>query len=167
MPRQQTTLGKKPGGRFRGIPGNVGTPRGFGQAFKKRGAYGMLNPLEWMGFGKRQGFGEAVPRDQFSLQQVIAENLAVETEIAQARAEQARQRVQPPTVMVPTPPGQMQRRTPSASASYTAPAPSTSKPAPVGSKPAPAPKPAPKATPKQAAPTPIEAIRRVPLKRGR
>ena len=164
MPRRQTTLGKKPGGRFRGVPGNAGVQRGFGDAFKKRGAFGMLNPMEWMGFGKRQGFGEAVPRDQFSLQQVISENLSIETEIAQSRAEQARQRVNPPTVMVPTPPGEMQRRTPSPS---TKPAPSTAKPAPIASKPSPAPKPAPKATPKQAAPTPIEAIRKVPLKRGR
>jgi hypothetical protein len=164
MPRRQTTLGKKPGGRFRGVPGNAGVQRGFGDAFKKRGAFGMLNPMEWMGFGKRQGFGEAVPRDQFSLQQVISENLSIETGIAQERAEQARQRVNPPTVMVPTPPGEMQRRTPSTS---TKPAPPASKPAPIASKPSPAPKPAPKATPKQAAPTPVAAIRKVPLKRGR
>lgn len=164
MARRQTTLGKKPGGRFRGVPGNAGVQRGFGEAFKKRGAFGMLNPMEWMGFGKRQGFGEAVPRDQFSLQQVISENLSIETGIAQARAEQARQRVNPPTVMVPTPPGEIPRRTPSTS---TKPAPSTSKPAPIASKPSPAAKPAPKATPKQAAPTPMAAIRRVPLKRGR
>jgi hypothetical protein len=164
MARRQTTLGKKPGGRFRGVPGNAGVQRGFGEAFSKRGAFGMLNPMEWMGFGKRQGFGEAVPRDQFSLQQVIAENLSIETGIAQARAEQARQRVNPPTVMVPTPPGEIPRRTPSTS---TKPAPSTSKPAPIASKPSPAAKPAPKATPKQAAPTPMAAIRKVPLKRGR
>ena len=164
MARRQTTLGKKPGGRFRGVPGNAGVQRGFGEAFKKRGAFGMLNPMEWMGFGKRQGFGEAVPRDQFSLQQVISENLSIETGIAQARAEQARQRVNPPTVMVPTPPGEIPRRTPSTS---TKPAPSTSKPAPIASKPSPAAKPAPKATPKQAAPTPMAAIRKVPLKRGR
>ena len=164
MPRRQSSLGKKPGGRFRGIPGNLETPRGFAQAFKKSGAWGALNPMEWMGFGKRQGFGEAVPRDQFSLQQVIAKNLSIETEIAQARAEQARQRVNPPTVMIPTPPGEIPRRTPSPASK---PAPSASKPAPVASKPAPAPKPAPKATPKQATPAPVAAIRKVPLKRGR
>jgi len=167
MPRRQTTLGKKPGGRFRGVPGNAGVQRGFGDAFKKRGAFGMLNPMEWMGFGKRQGFGEAVPRDQFSLQQVISENLSIETEIARARAEDARQRVNPPTVMVPTPPGEMPRRTPSSASQASRPAPSASKPAPIASKPSPAPKPAPKATPKQAAPTPVAAIRKVPLKRGR
>lgn len=163
MPRQKGTLGKRPGGMFKGIPGNFGVQKGFGDAFKKMGDWGNLSSKEWAGFGKRQGMRDTRPRDQFALQQVISESLAVEADIASQRAEAARQRIAPPTTMPVTPPGQMPRRTPSSG--------STPAPAPVaGAKPTPAPKAAPKATPAAAAaktPPQIPALRKVPLKRGR
>lgn len=161
MARRRGTLGKNPGGMFKGIPGNFGVQKGFGDAFKKMGDWGNLSSKEWVGFGKRQGMTDARPRDQFELQQVISESLAVEAQIATQRAEAARQRIAPPTTMPVTPPGQMPRRTPSPGTTPT--------PAP-GAKPTPAPKAAPKATPAAAAaktPPQIPALRKVPLKRGR
>lgn len=165
MPRQRKLFGRRPGGNFAGIPGNLGPKRGFGDAFKKIGAWGILNSNEWMGFGKRQGLVESVLRPQYSLQEVISTNLDIEAEQQRARAQRAKARTAPAPVMEPTPPGQMPRRRPETGAT----------PTPVGAKkPAPA-KAAPKATPKSApakaaaakTPAPVAAIRKAPLKRGR
>ena len=161
MPRRKGTLGKRPGGMFKGIPGNFGVQKGFGDAFKKMGDWGNLSSKEWAGFGKRQGMKDARPRDQFELQQVISESLAVEAEIATQRAEAARQRIAPPTTMPVTPPGEMPRRTPP---------PGSTPPPAAGAKPTPTPKAPPKATPaaaKTKTPPQIPELRKVPLKRGR
>lgn len=163
MPRQRKLLGRRPGGNFGGIPGNLGAQRGWGEAFKKMGDWGVLNPNEWVGFGKRQGLVESVLRPQYSLQEVISTNLDIAAEQQRARAQRAKARTAPAPVMEPTPPGQMPRRTPSTGAAT-----------PVGAKKPAAPKTAPKATPKTGAaktatktPAPVAAIRKVPLKRGR
>lgn len=160
MARRQSTFGKKPGGMFKGIPGNFGVQKGFGDAFKKMGDWGVLNSREWIGFGKRQGVSDARPRDQFELQQVISENLSIEAEISKQRAEAARQRTAPATTIPATPPGQQPRRTPS---------PGTT-PAPAGTKPTPTPKAPPKATPAAAKANPDSAAVKAmknPVKRGR
>lgn len=164
MPRQRKLLGKRPGGNFAGIPGNLGPQRGFGDAFKKVGAWGILNPNEWMGFGKRQGLVESVLRPQYSLQEVISGNINIESEKQRARSARARERIAPAPVQEPTPPGQIPRRRPESGATAT----------PVGAKTPSTPKAAPKATPKTGAaktatktPAPVAAIRKVPLKRGR
>jgi hypothetical protein len=162
MARRQSAFGKRPGGMFRGVPGNFGVQKGWGDAFKKIGDWGVLNPNEWVGFGKRQGMSDARPREQFELQQVIAGNLSIEAEMARERAARARARTAPEGTVPVTPPGQIPRRLPTPGAST-----------PVGAKPKAAPKAAPKATPAQAkatpkaAPAPVAAIRKVPLKRGR
>lgn len=161
MPRQRKLLGRRPGGNFGGIPGNLGIQRGWGDAFKKMGDWGVLNPNEWVGFGKRQGLVESVLRPQYSLQEVISTNLNIEAEQQRARAQRAKARMTPAPVQEPTPPGQMPRRRPETGAT----------PTPVGAKKTAAPKAAPKATPtpkaKAKAPAPVAAIRKAPLKRGR
>ena len=168
MGRGRSLFGKRPGGNFSGIPGNLGPKRGWGSAFGKKGDWGILNPSEWVGFGKRQGLVESVLRPQYSLQDVISKNLNPVTEQQTTRARMARERTAPPTVIVPTPLGQIQRRTPSPDAG-------AGKAAPVGAKTTPKGVSAPKATPKTATakavaaktPAPVAAIRKAPLKRGR
>ena len=137
MPRQRKLLGKRPGGNFAGVPGNLGSQRGWEKAFQKMGPWGILNPSEWAGYGKRQGLVESVLRPQYSLQEVISNNMDLEAEIARQRSASAKSRVSPSPIIPPTTPGQPPARTPS----------SSSPKAPVGAKPtlkAPA---APKATP--------------------
>jgi len=164
MPRQRKLFGRRPGGNFGGIPGNLGAQRGWGDAFKKMGDWGVLNPNEWVGFGKRQGLVESVLRPQYSLQEVISTNLDIAAEQQRARSRRAKERMAAAPVQEPTPPGQMPRRRPETGAT----------PTPVGAKKPTTPKAAPKAAPKTGAaktatktPTPVAAIRKAPLKRGR
>lgn len=165
MPRQRKLLGKRPGGNFGGIPGNLGPQRGWGDAFKKIGDWGVLNPNEWVGFGKRQGLVESVLRPQYSLQEVISTNLDIEAEQQRARAQRSKARTAPAPVQAPTMPGEAQKRTPS-------PAAGVGKAAPVGAKATPKAPAAPKATPAKAAPAkaapaPLSKIKKAQLNRNR
>lgn len=158
MPRKRSFLGKNPGGRFRGIPGNPMPGAKWGGAFAKRGDWGMLNPREWMGFGSRMRFGEAELRPQGQLQRVIEFNLGLEKQMQADKRARSRQRkidagVTPPPSTLP--PGQLPRRTPGGTTTTTPTAPSA------GIKP----KAAPKAKPKAISAT-VKAMK-APVKRGR
>ena len=78
MPRKRSFLGKNPGGRSRGIPGNPSNGMGWGGVFKKKGDWGILNPSEWASLGSRQKFGNIGPRPQGQLQSIIEYNLGVD-----------------------------------------------------------------------------------------
>ena len=78
MPRKRSFLGKNPGGRSRGIPGNPSNGMGWGGVFKKKGDWGILNPSEWTSIGARQKFGNIGPRPQGQLQSIIEYNLGVD-----------------------------------------------------------------------------------------
>jgi len=114
MARKRSFLGKNPGGKFRGIPGNPSNGMGWGGVFKKRGDWGVLNPSEWTSIGSRQRFGNIGPRPQGQLQSIIEYNLGVEKQMSQEAAARRRERpvaVQPPV----TAPGDVPRRLPGGS----------------------------------------------------
>ena len=92
MPRKRSFLGKNPGGRSRGIPGNPSNGMGWGGVFKKKGDWGILNPSEWTSIGARQKFGNIGPRPQGQLQSIIEYNLGVDQ---MAREQQPAQRQAP------------------------------------------------------------------------
>lgn len=94
MARKRSFLGKNPGGKFRGIPGNPSNGMGWGGVFKKKGDWGILNPMEWAGFGSRMRFGEVGPRPQGQLQEVIGYNLGLEKQIQQAAKERRQRRAE-------------------------------------------------------------------------
>lgn len=94
MARKRSFLGKNPGGRFRGIPGNPSNGMGWGGVFKKRGDWGILNPTEWSGFATKMRFGEVGPRPQGQLQEVIGYNLGLEKQIQQAAQERRQRRAE-------------------------------------------------------------------------
>jgi hypothetical protein len=84
MARKRSLLGKSPGGKFRGIPGNPTNMLGWGGVFKRKGDWGILNPAEWTSLGSRQAFGNIGPRPQGQLQQIIDYNLGFGETIEQA-----------------------------------------------------------------------------------
>lgn len=92
MARKRSFLGKNPGGKFRGIPGNPSNGMGWGGVFKKKGDWGILNPMEWSGFGSRMRFGEVGPRPQGQLQDIIEYNLGMEQQMRQEARARARDR---------------------------------------------------------------------------
>jgi hypothetical protein len=94
MPRKRSFLGKNPGGRSRGIPGNPSNGMGWGGVFKKKGDWGILNPMEWAGFATKMRFGEVGPRPQGQLQEVIGYNLGLEKQIQQAAQERRQRRAE-------------------------------------------------------------------------
>jgi len=105
MPRKRSFLGKNPGGRSRGIPGNPSNGMGWGGVFKKKGDWGILNPSEWTSLGSRQKFGNIGPRPQGQLQSIIEYNLGVDQMM---REQQPTQRQAPSdtsgVVKIPKPP---------------------------------------------------------------
>ena len=94
MARKRSFLGKNPGGTFRGIPGNPSNGMGWGGVFKKKGDWGILNPMEWAGFATKMRFGEVGPRPQGQLQEVIGYNLGLEKQIQQAARERRQRRAE-------------------------------------------------------------------------
>lgn len=96
MARKRSFLGKNPGGKFRGIPGNPTNMLGWGGVFKKKGDWGILNPMEWTSLGSRMRFGEVGPRPQGQLQDIIEYNLGMEQQIQQAARERRQRRAEPP-----------------------------------------------------------------------
>ena len=105
MARKRSFLGKSPGGKFRGIPGNPTNMLGWGGVFKKKGDWGILNPMEWAGFGSRMRFGEVGPRPQGQLQEVIGYNLGIEEQLQQAQRERPVAPEPGGIVKIPTRPG--------------------------------------------------------------
>jgi len=85
MARKRSFLGKNPGGKFRGIPGNPTNMLGWGGVFKKKGDWGILNPMEWTGFTSKTSFTKTGPRPQGQLQKVIEYNLGFGKQIGQAQ----------------------------------------------------------------------------------
>ncbi len=116
MARKRSFLGKNPGGKFRGIPGNPSNGMGWGGVFKKKGDWGILNPMEWSGFSSRIGFGKMGPRPQGQLQQVIEFNLGLEKQMQDAARQRRRQRAADQAAAVTQPPvaapGDVPRRVP-------------------------------------------------------
>ena len=160
MARKRSFLGKNPGGKFRGIPGNPSNGMGWGGVFKKKGDWGILNPMEWSGFSSRIGFGKMGPRPQGQLQQVIEFNLGLEKQMQDAARQRRKQRAADQAAAMPpvvTPPGDVPRRVPTGKVT---PMPTTGgSTAPAGGKSAPAAKP----KPISAA---VKAMKN-PVKRGR
>ena len=105
MARKRSFLGKKPGGKFRGIPGNPTNMLGWGGVFKKKGDWGILNPMEWTSLGSRMRFGEVGPRPQGQLQEVIGYNLGIEEQLQQAQRERPVAPEPGGIVKIPTRPG--------------------------------------------------------------
>jgi hypothetical protein len=93
MARKRSFLGKKPGGRSRGVPGNPSVGVQWGGTFRKRGEWGMLDPREWIGFGTRMSFGKDAPRPQGQLQQVIDYNLGLEGQMGRGGKKENKQQV--------------------------------------------------------------------------
>ena len=122
MARKRSFLGKNPGGRSRGIPGNPSNGMGWGGVFRKKGDWGILNPSEWTSIGARQRFGNIGPRPQGQLQSIIGYNLGLEKQMSQEAAVRRRERaiaVQPPV----TAPGDVPRRVPGGTTTPIAPPP--------------------------------------------
>jgi hypothetical protein len=133
MARKRSFLGKNPGGKFRGIPGNPSNGMGWGGVFKKKGDWGILNPMEWAGFASKMRFGEVGPRPQGQLQDIIEYNLGMEQQMRQeARARARAKTVQPPV----TAPGDVPRRVPGGTGT-SAPASGTQMPRNTGGTPQP------------------------------
>ena len=105
MARKRSLLGKSPGGKFRGIPGNPTNMLGWGGVFKKKGDWGILNPMEWTSLGSRMRFGEVGPRPQGQLQEVIGYNLGIEEQLQQAQRERPVAPEPGGIVKIPTRPG--------------------------------------------------------------
>ena len=104
MARKRSFLGKNPGGRSRGIPGNPSNGMGWGGVFKKKGDWGILNPSEWTSLGSRQKFGNIGPRPQGQLQSIIDYNLGMDQQMRQQPTQRQAPSDTSGVVKIPKPP---------------------------------------------------------------